>query len=144
MKHPLFRLIGAAASAAILITSTLSAADPASAPGTSQTTKKGSSHAYPFRGTVDAVSSSAMTITLDGKKTERVLHVTAESVLEKDGKPAKIEEITSGDYARGLLSKPDGSREILVKATFGPKPDKKGEKKATATKAPAASDTASN
>lgn len=144
MKHPLFRLIGAAASAAILITSTLSAADPAPAPGTSQATKKGSSHAYPFRGTVDAVSTSAMTITLDGKKTERVLHVTTESVLEKDGKPAKIEEIASGDYARGLLSKPDGSREILVKATFGPKPDKKGEKKATATKAPAVSGTASN
>ncbi len=144
MKHPLLRLIGAAASAAILITSTLSASDPVPAPGAGQTTKKASSHAYPFRGTVDAVSSSAKTITLDGKKTERVLHVTDESVLEKDGKPAKIEEIASGDYARGLLSKPDGSREILVKATFGPKPDKKGDKKATATKAPAPADTASN
>jgi len=143
MKHPLFRLIGAAASAAILLTSTLSAADPVP-PGTGQATKKASSHAYPFRGTVDAVSSSAKTITLDGKKTERVLHVTAESVLEKDGKPAKIEEIASGDYARGLLSKPDGSREILVKATFGPKPDKKGDKKATATKPTAPADTAAN
>lgn len=143
MKNPLFRLIGAAACAAFLITSTLCAADAPSTPGSGQTTKKASGHAYPFRGTVDAINSSAKTITLDGKKTERVLHVTDASVLEKDGKPAKIEEIASGDYARGLLSKPDGSREILVKATFGPKPDKKGDKKATATRPPATSDTAS-
>lgn len=138
MNNSLFKLIGAAACAAILTTSTLCAADTAPSPGSAQSTKKSSSHAYPFRGTVDSVDASAKTITLDGKKSERVLHITDDSVLEKDGKPAKLDEIASGDYAKGLLSKQEGSREILVKATFGPKPDKKGDKKSAAKpKAPA-------
>lgn len=148
MNNQLLKLIGAAALAAILITSTLCAADSTPAPGAAQSTKKASSHAYPFRGSVDAVDTSAKTITLDGKKSERVLHVTGESVLEKDGKPAKLEEIVSGDYARGLVSKPDGSREILMKATFGPKPDKKADKKAATAKSKSAksttADTAAN
>jgi hypothetical protein len=137
MNNQLFKLIGAAACAAILSTATLAAAESAPGTGTSQTQRKASSHAYPFRGTVDSVDATAKTITLDGKKSERVLHVTDDTVLEKDGKPAKIDEIASGDYARGLLSKPEGAREILVKATFGPKPDKKTDKKSTAKTKPA-------
>jgi hypothetical protein len=137
MNNQLFKLIGAAACAAILSTATLAAAESTPGTGTSQTQRKASSHAYPFRGTVDSVDATAKTITLDGKKSERVLHVTDDTVLEKDGKPAKIDEIASGDYARGLLSKPDGGREILVKATFGPKPDKKADKKTTAKTKPA-------
>lgn len=143
MNNQLFKLIGAAACAAILSTATLAAAESTPGTGTYQTQRKASSHAYPFRGTVDSVDATAKTITLDGKKSERVLHVTDDTVLEKDGKPAKIDEIASGDYARGLLSKPDGAREILVKATFGPKPDKKADKKTTAKSktAPAAPST---
>lgn len=137
MNNQLFKLIGAAACAAILSTATLAAAESTPGTGTTQTQRKASSHAYPFRGTVDSVDATAKTITLDGKKSERVLHVTDDTVLEKDGKPAKIDEIASGDYARGLLSKPDGGREILVKATFGPKPDKKADKKTTAKTKPA-------
>ena len=137
MNNQLFKLIGAAACAAILSTATLAAAESTPGTGTTQTQRKASSHAYPFRGTVDSVDATAKTITLDGKKSERVLHVTDDTVLEKDGKPAKIDEIASGDYARGLLSKPDGGREILVKATFGPKPDKKTDKKTTAKTKPA-------
>jgi hypothetical protein len=137
MNNQLFKLIGAAACAAILSTATLAAAESAPGTGTSQTQRKASSHAYPFRGTVDSVDATAKTITLDGKKSERVLHVTDDTVLEKDGKPAKIDEIASGDYARGLLSKQEGAREILVKATFGPKPDKKTDKKSTAKTKPA-------
>ena len=101
MNNSLFKLIGAAACAAILITSTLCAADSAPSPGTTQSPKKSSSHSYPFRGTVDSVDSSAKTITLDGKKSERVLHVTDDSLLEKDGKPAKLDEIL-GLRERGL------------------------------------------
>lgn len=137
MNNQLFKLIGAAACAAILSTATLAAAESTPGTGTTQTQRKASSHAYPFRGTVDSVDATAKTITLDGKKSERILHVTDDTVLEKDGKPAKIDEIASGDYARGLLSKPDGGREILVKATFGPKPDKKADKKTTAKTKPA-------
>lgn len=133
MNKQLFRLIGAAACAAFITTSTLCGAETPPSPGSAQSGRKASSHAYPFRGTVDSIDANAKTITLDGKKSERVLHVTSESVLEKDGKPAKLDEVVSGDYARGLLSRPDGNREILVKATFGPKPDpKKNDRKAAA------------
>ena len=54
-------------------------------------------------------------------------------MLEKDGKPAKFEEIAPGDYAKGLVTRPDGSREVIVKATFGPKPDKRGRGKREAS-----------
>lgn len=147
MNNLLFKLIGAAACAAILTTSTLTAAEASPGTSGSQTQRKASSHSYPFRGTVDSIDTAAKTIILDGKKSERVLHVTADSLLEKDGKPARLEEVTSGDYARGLVTKPDGTREILVKATFGPKPDKKTERKAAAGARPAPTapaDTAAN
>ena len=57
-----------------------------------------------------------------------MLHVTADSVLERDGKPLKFEEIAPGDYAKGLVTRPDGNREIVVKATFGPKPIFRGKR----------------
>ena len=82
MNNSLFKLIGAAACAAILITSTLCAADSAPSPGTTQSPKKTSSHSYPFRGTVDSVDSSAKTITLDGKPTDKQTPATFE--LEVD------------------------------------------------------------
>lgn len=134
MNNHLCKLIGAAACAAFLLTShPLTAADPAPAPGSPHAAKKASTHPYPFRGTVDALDSTGKTLQLDGKKNDRTLHVTAESVLEKDGKPAKFEEIAPGDYAKGLVTRPDGSREVIVKATFGPKPDKRGRSKREAS-----------
>lgn len=91
--------------------------------------KKATTHPYPFRGTVDAVDASAKTLELGGKKGERTLHVTAESVLERDGKPLRLEEVARGDYAKGLVTRPDGAREVVVKATFGPRPDAKARRR---------------
>jgi hypothetical protein len=127
----LFKLLGAAACAAVLLNSTLIAADPSPPP--SQVAPKSSTKAYPFRGTVDSIDSSAQTITLEGKKKGRILHINSETVLEKDGKPARFDEVSAGDYARGLVSKVDGTREVLVKASFGPKPEPKTSKKGTAS-----------
>lgn len=121
-------LLVAAVCAAQVATSTLAAeADAPKAPAAAARKPSGSS--YPFRGTVEAVNLNARTITLEGKKSERVLHVTAETTLEKDGKPAKLEEVAPGDYAKGLVTRPDGTREVLVKATLGPKPERKARQK---------------
>ena len=133
MNNNLCKLIVAALCAAFVVTANLAAAEPAPATAAPPTARKASTHPYPFRGTVDSLDPAAKTILLDGKKGDRTLHVTAESVLEKDGKPAKLEEIAAGDYAKGLVSRPDGSREIVVKATFGPKPDKRSRGKRDAS-----------
>lgn len=135
MKHQWIHLLVAAACAAQFTTATL-AADKDAPKAPSSAAKKPSGSSYPFRGVVESVNVTARTITLDGKKAERVLHVTAESTLEKDGKPAKIEEVTPGDYAKGLLTRPDGARELIVKATLGPKPDRKARQKAPESAAP--------
>lgn len=129
MKTRWINLLVAAVCAAQVTTSTLAAqADAPKAPAAAARKPSGSS--YPFRGTVEAVNLNARTITLEGKKSERVLHVTAETTLEKDGKPAKLEEVAPGDYAKGLVTRPDGEREVLVKATLGPKPERKARQKA--------------
>jgi hypothetical protein len=125
----LFKLIGAAALAAILINPTLLAADPGSPPASTQRSTKASARPYPFRGVVDSIDAQAGTLSLDGKKSNRVLEVNSETVLEKDGKPARLDEVQPGDYARGLVSRMEGGREVMVKATFGPKPDSKPAKK---------------
>jgi hypothetical protein len=135
MNKQWIKIIAAAVCAACVTSTHLAAADPAPAPG--QSARKPSGHSYPFRGTVESIDVTAKTIHLDGKKAERVLQVTDQTTLEKDGKPAKLEEIAAGDYAKGLVSKPDGNREILVKGTFGPKPPRNGGKKTAQTKEPA-------
>lgn len=139
-------MLAAAVCAAHFTTATL-AADTDAPKAPAAAAKKASGSTYPFRGTVEAVNATARTITLEGKKSERVLHVTAETTLEKDGKPAKLEEVAPGDYAKGLLTKPDGNRELVVKATLGPKPDRKPKQKAAdtdATSAPTPKENASN
>jgi len=146
MKHHWIHLLAAAVCAAHITTATL-AADTDAPKAAGAAAKKASGSTYPFRGTVEAVNTTTRTITLEGKKSERVLHITAESTLEKDGKPAKLEEIAPGDYAKGLLTKPDGNRELVVKATLGPKPDRKAKQKAADTDAassPAPKENASN
>ena len=126
------KMFGAAIAACLLATQLLAVrahAANASEPGApAPAARKATAHPYPFRGTVDAVDASGHTLQLGGKKGDRTLHVTGESVLERDGKPLKFEEIARGDYAKGLVTRPDGSREIVVKASFGGRPDKKARR----------------
>lgn len=129
MKNRWINLLVAAVCAAQVTTTTTLAVEADAPKAASSAARKPSGSTYPFRGTVEAINPGARTITLEGKKSERVLHVTPESTLEKDGKPAKLEEVAPGDYAKGLLTRPDGSREIVVKATLGPKPDRKARQK---------------
>lgn len=84
--------------------------------------KRSAPAGVPFRGTVGSVDSIAQTVTLAGKKKDRVLHVTGQTRLERDGKPVAIGEIKPGDYARGSISKDAEGHEVVLKATFGEPP----------------------
>lgn len=94
-------------------------APPSSGAPTAEGKKKGSNSGVPFRGQVGSVDSTARTVTLSGKKKDRVLHVTDQTRIERDGKPAAIGDIKPGDSARGSVSKDAEGREVLLKATFG-------------------------
>lgn len=89
---------------------------------------------YPFHGIVAAVDKKALTFTLEGKEKPRVISLSSKSLFEKDGKPATFSQIAVGDYAHGRLEK-QGDGEVLVKAAFGPKPEKKAKAEAKETKA---------
>ena len=79
---------------------------------------------YPFHGTISSIDKKAMTVSLEGKEHARVIHLNAESHLEKGGKPATLGDLTAGDYLHGRVEK-KGTAEFVVKATAGPKPEKK-------------------
>lgn len=96
---------------------------PAVSSTDSSGSKKGATRSnVPFRGHVGSVDTSAGTVTLSGKKKDRVLHVNDQSLLERAGKPAAIGDIRPGDSARGLISRETDGKEVLLKATFGDAP----------------------
>jgi Cu/Ag efflux protein CusF len=66
---------------------------------------------YPYHGNVAAVDLSAKTITLDGKKKQRVLHLTPTTRLLKDKKPVALETVKVGDYVTGSVIDTDGNLE---------------------------------
>lgn len=66
---------------------------------------------YPYHANVAAVDTTAKTLTLDGKKSQRVLHVTPTTRILKDKKPVALETINVGDYITGSLVDTDGRLE---------------------------------
>lgn len=112
------------------------ASSPTAAAGSAQAEgkKKGTTRSgVPFRGLVGSVDPSAQTVTLSGKKKERVLHVTEQTRLERDGKVVALGDVKPGDYARGSVSKDAEGREVLLKAAFGEPP---ADTSSTGTSAP--------
>lgn len=73
---------------------------------------------YPFRGMVHSVDAAQNRILLKGRKENRVLRLTADTVLERGGKVVNLDEIQEGDQAKGTLVKDVRGEEILVKGTF--------------------------
>jgi len=78
----------------------------------------------PFHGHVASVNKPAMTITMEGKK-QRVFHVTADTKINKDKKPATLNNLMAGDYVGGYArERADGKLELVtLNITMeGPKP----------------------
>ncbi len=78
---------------------------------------------YPFRGTVGSVDPAAMTLVLEGRQTRRVVQLTAQTRIEKDGAPATVESVKTGDAVGGTLRKTAEGREEALLVRVGPKPE---------------------
>lgn len=127
MKN-LFKNLFRSAALAALITGTATlalGADSATGVGTSPSAPAAAStRTYPFRGTVGTADPAAMTVSLAGRNSVRVLHLSPDSKLTRDGKEIAIADLQTGDYLKGLVQKSSG-QETLVKASAGPKPEPK-------------------
>lgn len=74
----------------------------------------------PFRGKVASMDAQKKTFTLSGPK-QRVFQLSTDTQIEKGGQPASIEDIATGDEARGLCQIDEDGQRIVIKASFGPK-----------------------
>ena len=89
---------------------------------------------YPFNGKVASADKSAMTITLQGKEKSRVIKVTSQTKIEKDGKPATFDDAKAGEAVRGSLKKDASGAEVATLVRIGQAPEgkakgKEGDKK---------------
>ncbi|MDB6059304.1 MAG: hypothetical protein JWO95_3148, partial [Verrucomicrobiales bacterium] len=66
---------------------------------------------YPYHANVAAIDLVKNTITLDGKKKQRVLNITPTTRVLKDKKPVALDTIKVGEYITGSLVDIDGRLE---------------------------------
>ncbi|MGV3757630.1 MAG: hypothetical protein ACO1QS_19800 [Verrucomicrobiota bacterium] len=84
---------------------------------------------YPYQGKVKSADKTAMTVTFEGKEKERVVSVTSETKITKQGKPATFGDIAAGDWVTGQVKKTPEGKENAVSVFLGPVPEKKGGEK---------------
>lgn len=98
---------------------------PASPPGASAAATKPAAEAakpktLPFNGKIAAVDRAAQTITLSGKS-QRVVKVTAQTKIVRDGKPATLADAKVGEPVGGSARKTEGGQLEAVSLRLGPK-----------------------
>jgi hypothetical protein len=79
-----------------------------------------------FHGSVTAVDTAAMTLTVG----TNMVYVTSETMITKDGKPATLSEITVGETATGSYKLDDAGKMNATAIHAGEKGTKKPKKKA--------------
>ena len=82
-----------------------------------ETTAKRST--YPFYGTLESIDSKEKTVTLRGKKKNRVIVFTSETRIQKDG--LSIQQAAPGERVSGLVRKSAEGKEEAVSIRFGAK-----------------------
>jgi hypothetical protein len=89
--------------------------------------QKDSAHksAHPFRGKLAAVDKTAKTITI-GKS---VYQITSETKIQKNGKPATLDDGVVGEDASGYAKPMEGGKMYAASLTFGPKAESKSTSK---------------
>jgi len=80
--------------------------------------KKGKREGLPARGKLTAVDKTAKTV----KVGERTFHVTAETRIEKTGKPATLDDAVVGENV-GIYYKDEGGKLMALTLRFGPPPE---------------------
>ena len=93
---------------------------------------------FPFHGKLSAVDKTAKTMTLEGKEKARTLHITSQTRLTKDDKPATLDDAAVGEIIAGQARLNEAGQTEAVSVRIGAKtegPQKpKQEKKARAEK----------
>ena len=82
---------------------------------------KNNGRTYPFYGTLDSVDAKEKTVTLRGKKKNRVILFTSKTRVQKDGSNAKIEELVPGVRVSGSVRKNADGKEEAVTIRSAPK-----------------------
>jgi hypothetical protein len=88
--------------------------------------KKAKAHKSTFHGSVTAVDTAAMSLTV-GSNT---VYVTSETIITKAGKPAVLSELTVGETAGGSYKTDEAGKLDAVTINAGEKETKKPKKKA--------------
>lgn len=73
----------------------------------------------PFHGKLKAIDKTAKTITYG----ETTLQITSETKIEKNGKPARLEDGVVGEPVAGNYKKADDGKMNALKVRFGAKPE---------------------
>ncbi|MBI3879430.1 MAG: hypothetical protein HY301_05125 [Verrucomicrobia bacterium] len=92
--------------------------------------KEGKAKSVPYTGKVSAVDKVAKTVTLATKEKSRTYQVTAETKINKAGKPATLDDAVVGEEASAYGHEADG-KYVAQSLRLGPKTDApaKGKKK---------------
>jgi len=123
MKKQIIRLTLSLFATAIIAAPVLSRAqnnttNPPAAPAQTEPAKPKKHESVPFHGTVSAVDTKAMTLTV-GKRT---FEVTSDTKITKDGKPAILSDIAVGDKVGGAYKKTDDGTLAATTIHDGKKP----------------------
>lgn len=78
---------------------------------------------YPFRGKVASFDTNALALKLEGKAAQRVVLITSQTRLTKQGQPAVADDLKAGEEVGGTLRKSPEGREEALLIRIGPKPD---------------------
>lgn len=81
----------------------------------------GKRETYPFRGRVAAFDTANLTLKLEGKANPRLVQLTLQTRLTKQGQPAQVEDLKTGEEVGGTLRKTPEGREEAVLIRIGPK-----------------------
>jgi hypothetical protein len=87
---------------------------------TKETAPKAKNDRVPFKGKIDAVDKTAMTI----KVGERTFLVTSTTKISKGGQPATLADATVGEEVGGQYKAGTGDKLELLSLRIGPRPDK--------------------
>ena len=78
-------------------------------------------NSYPFHGTLGAIDSSGTSLTLEGKKKPRVIAITAETRIFRDGAKAKLKDGVAGERVTGTVRRNAAGQEEAVTVRFSQK-----------------------
>ena len=104
------------------------AVETASAAAEKPKPKRSSRNSYPFHGTLDSIDAEKQTITLKGKKKNRVILLSGETRFFRSGVKAALDAARPGERITGTVRKNAEGREVAITVRFkGPVEKATGE-----------------